>query len=57
MSCNGCIHAIYDTYPYGSTTATELTGCKREDDISEEEMDAICDGKIDCPYAEYETEV
>lgn len=51
-NCNGCIHAIYDTFDYGSTTVTMLTDCACTEKMSEEEYDKIMDDEIDCPYEE-----
>lgn len=37
--CDNCANAIYDSVPYGSTSAEYLSGCKCEDEITEEEME------------------
>ena len=35
--CENCKHAIYDSVPYGSTSADYLSGCECEDEVTEEE--------------------
>lgn len=39
--CENCINAIYDSVPYGSTSANYLSGCKCEDEVFEEELEGI----------------
>lgn len=53
-NCYGCIYAIFDSVPYGSTSAEYLSGCKKEDEMGEEEGEKIMNDEIDCPYAKYE---
>ena len=36
--CETCKNAIYDSVPYGSTSADYLSGCKCEDEVTEEEL-------------------
>lgn len=36
--CENCKYAIYDSVPYGSTSASMLSGCKKEDEVTEEEF-------------------
>lgn len=54
--CDNCANAIYDSVPYGSTSADYLSGCKREDEVTEEEAE----NKVEChcwkPYDWEETE-
>ena len=45
--CENCANAIYDSVPYGSTSADYLSGCKCEDDIPEEVEES---GGEDCPF-------
>lgn len=49
-NCYSCLYAIFDTVPYGSTSAEMLSGCKRDDDMGEEEYEKIMNDVIDCPY-------
>ena len=42
--CENCIYAMYDSVPYGSTSASYLSGCKKEDEVSESELE----NEVDC---------
>ena len=42
--CETCKNAIYDSVPYGSTSADYLSGCKCEDEVTEDEFD----NKVEC---------
>lgn len=37
--CSNCRWAEYDSVPYGSTNAVFLSGCKKEDSVTEEEFE------------------
>ena len=37
--CESCKYAIYDSVPYGSTSAEYLSGCQKEDEVTEEEYE------------------
>jgi len=37
--CETCANAIYDSVPYGSTNADYLSGCKCEDEVTDEEYE------------------
>lgn len=37
--CENCKYAIYDSVPYGSTSANYLSGCQKEDEVSEQEAE------------------
>ena len=37
--CSNCRWAIYDSVPYGSTNALFLSGCEKEDFVTEEEFE------------------
>lgn len=40
--CENCRWAIYDSVPYGSTSVDYLSGCEKEDEITEEELECHC---------------
>ena len=40
--CENCKWAIYDSVPYGSTSVDYLSGCKKEDEVTEEEEECHC---------------
>lgn len=37
--CENCKFAIYDSAPYGSTSASFLSGCEKEDFVTEDEYE------------------
>ena len=41
--CENCKWAIYDSVPYGSTSADYLSGCKKEDEVTEEEFENVAE--------------
>lgn len=50
--CENCKYAIYDSVPYGSTNAEYLSGCAKEDEVTEEEYS----NEVECSKWEEETE-
>lgn len=52
--CENCIYALYDSVPYGSTNANYLSGCKKEDEITEQEYEGAvkCSRYEPCVYEE-----
>lgn len=39
--CENCRFAIYDSVPYGSTSADMLSGCEKEDYMTGERIDQM----------------
>ena len=39
--CENCRFAIYDSVPYGSTSTDYLSGCQKEDLVTEDEAENI----------------
>jgi len=37
--CENCKNAVYDSVPYGSTSADYLSGCRYEDEVTEDEAE------------------
>ena len=37
--CETCRFAIYDSVPYGSTYVNFLSGCKKEEEVTDDEME------------------
>ena len=52
--CENCIYALYDSVPYGSTDVDYLSGCKKEDEITEQEYEGAveCSRYEPCVYEE-----
>ena len=46
--CNVCAYANYDSVPYGSTSVSMLSGCSREDDMTDDEYE-VFGIEMDCP--------
>lgn len=42
--CENCRNAQYDSVPYGSTNVDYLSGCQKEDEVTEEEYA----GEVEC---------
>lgn len=42
--CENCRWAIYDSVPYGATSVDYLSGCEKEDEVTEEELE----NKVEC---------
>lgn len=40
--CENCRWAIYDLVPYGATSVDYLSGCEKEDEVTEEELECHC---------------
>ena len=51
-TCENCVNAVYDSAPYGSTSAEYLSGCEYEDKLTDEQAEKYYNGCNCCPYWE-----
>ncbi len=53
--CDCCRYAVYETYPYGMGSASEMVDCRKADDMTEEEFEVNWEeGGANCPFFEDE---